>query len=60
VALQRKRRQAVIEVNGQPKLTRKYLRFAKDLRGAEDATTRQSLYMTHRTDEKAAAADRGP
>jgi ABC-type transport system involved in Fe-S cluster assembly fused permease/ATPase subunit len=33
-------------------LTRKYLRFAKDLRAVEDATTAQSLYMTHRTDEK--------
>jgi hypothetical protein len=33
-------------------LTRKYLRFAKDLREVEDATTRQSLYMTRDTDEK--------
>jgi hypothetical protein len=33
-------------------LTRKYLRFAKDLRAPEDATNRQSLYMTCRIDEK--------
>src|SRR5215469_10649297 len=41
-------------------LTRKYLRFAKDLRAAEDATTRQSLYMTPRTDEKSSSRGSRP